>query len=72
MPAATSAVVEGAPPERSGVASATLNASRQVGGALGIALLGSFIATAMFPGAQVAMIVAGAGYVIARVLSVAM
>lgn len=43
MPAATAAVMEAAPPERSGLASGTLNAARQVGGVIGVALLGSFI-----------------------------
>nr|BFD87574.1 MFS transporter [Streptomyces sp. Xyl84] len=45
MPAAVAAVVESAPPERSGVASGVLNASRQVGSAVGVALLGSLVAT---------------------------
>ncbi|GHA00116.1 hypothetical protein ACFOOM_19430 [Streptomyces echinoruber] len=45
MPAAVAAVVEPAPPERSGV----LNAGREVGSAVGVALLGSLVAgTARF------------------------
>lgn len=44
MPAATSAVMEAAPAERSGLASGTVNAARQVGGVIGVALLGSLIA----------------------------
>jgi DHA2 family methylenomycin A resistance protein-like MFS transporter len=44
MVAATSAVVEGAPAGQAGIASGALNASRQVGGALGIALLGTLVA----------------------------
>ncbi len=77
MPAATSAVVEAAPESRAGIASGVLNASRQVGGALGIALLGSFIAAAQglgptLSGARLAMIVAGAAYVIGLVLAASM
>lgn len=47
MPAATAAVVEAAPEALSGLASAVVNAARQLGGALGVALLGSLIATAL-------------------------
>ncbi len=77
MPAATSAVVEAAPERRAGIASGVLNASRQVGGALGIALLGSFIAAAhglgaTLSGAQMAMVVAGGAYVIGFVLAASM
>ena len=77
MPAATSAVVEAAPQQRAGIASGVLNASRQVGGALGIALLGSFIAAAhglgaTLSGARMAMVVAGAAYVIGLVLAASM
>ena len=38
MPAATTAVMEAAPPECGGLASGTLNAARQVGGLIGVAL----------------------------------
>jgi MFS transporter, DHA2 family, methylenomycin A resistance protein len=73
MPAATSAVVEGAPAERTGVASGTLNASRQVGGAIGIALLGAFIAggpASFVPGLRVSMVVAGVTYALGAALAV--
>jgi DHA2 family methylenomycin A resistance protein-like MFS transporter len=72
MPAATAAVVEGAPPERTGVASGTFNASRQVGGAIGIALLGAFVAGGpanFVPGLRVSMILAGVTYVLAAALA---
>jgi hypothetical protein len=39
MPAATAAVIEAAPADRAGIASGVLNASRQAGGAIGVALL---------------------------------
>ncbi len=44
MPAATAAVIESAPAERAGIASGVLNAARQAGGAIGVALLGTLIA----------------------------
>jgi DHA2 family methylenomycin A resistance protein-like MFS transporter len=44
MPAATAAVIEAAPADRAGIASGVLNASRQTGGAIGVALLGTLLA----------------------------
>jgi DHA2 family methylenomycin A resistance protein-like MFS transporter len=44
MPAATAAVMEAAPEDRSGLASGTLNAARQMGGVVGVALLGTLVA----------------------------
>ena len=72
MPAATAAVVEAAPSGRTGVASGTLNASRQVGGAIGIALLGTFVAdgTARFvPGMRISLIIAAAAFALAAALA---
>jgi hypothetical protein len=43
MPAMTAVVVGAAGPEHGGVASGLLNAARQSGGALGVALLGSLL-----------------------------
>src|SRR5689334_5426579 len=43
MPAMTAAVVGAAGPEHAGVASGVLNAARQSGGALGVAVLGSLL-----------------------------
>ena len=61
MPAATAAIIESAPPERAGIASGVLNASRQAGGAIGVALLGTLVESGSFvPGLHVAMLVAGA------------
>jgi EmrB/QacA subfamily drug resistance transporter len=40
----TAAAVAGMPPEQAGVASATVNTNRQVGGALGVAVLGAIVA----------------------------
>ncbi|MFJ8083057.1 MFS transporter [Streptomyces sp. NPDC096205] len=44
--AAVSAVVEAAPPSDAGIATAVLNVSRQIGSAVGVALFGTFAATA--------------------------
>ena len=43
MPAMTHAAIDHTPKERAGIGSAVLNASRQVGGVVGIALLGALI-----------------------------
>ena len=66
MPAATAAIIESAPPERAGIASGVLNASRQAGGAIGVALLGTLVESGSFvPGLHVAMLVAGAVFLCA-------
>ena len=44
MPAATTAVVGAAPVDRAGLASGAINAARQVGGVIGVALLGALVA----------------------------
>ncbi len=64
MPAATTAVMEEAPSERAGIASAVLNAARQVGGVLGVALLGALVGrdSSFVPGMHAAMLVAGAAF----------
>ncbi|WP_433188546.1 MFS transporter [Actinoallomurus sp. CA-150999] len=56
MPAATTTVVEAAPPERAGVASGAVNAARQVGSTVGVALLGT-----LGGGGRLAAPMAGAG-----------
>ncbi len=48
MPAATAAIIEAAPADRAGIASGVLNAARQAGGAIGVALLGTLIAGRSF------------------------
>ncbi len=63
MPAATAAIIEAAPAERAGIASGVLNAARQAGGAIGVALLGTLIAGQSFvPGMHVAMGVSAASF----------
>lgn len=56
MPAATTTVVESAPAGRAGVASGAINASRQAGSTIGVALLGTLSVSAGLPAAM-----AGAG-----------
>jgi len=48
IPAMTTAVVGAVPPAQIGVASAALNASRQTGGVLGVALLGGLVTSGSF------------------------
>ncbi len=71
MPAATAAVMEAAPAERGGLASGTVNAARQVGGVVGVALLGSLVAqrTSFIPGLHAGMLSAGAAFLAGAVLS---
>ncbi|HET7094747.1 MAG TPA: MFS transporter, partial [Thermomicrobiales bacterium] len=71
MPAMTAAGVEAAPAARAGVAAGVLNASRQVGGAVGVALLGGLIggSAAFVAGMHLAMALAGAAFVGAACLS---
>jgi MFS transporter, DHA2 family, methylenomycin A resistance protein len=66
MPAATAAIIGAAPAERAGIASGVLNASRQAGGAIGVALLGTLVGSGAFvPGLRAAMVVAGAAFFLA-------
>jgi DHA2 family methylenomycin A resistance protein-like MFS transporter len=58
MVAATTAVVEAAPPGQAGLASGVLNAARQVGSALGVALLGALLAQ----DARLSLLVGAAAY----------
>jgi MFS transporter, DHA2 family, methylenomycin A resistance protein len=71
MPAATAAVMGAAPPDRGGLASGVLNASRQVGGAVGIALLGALVAggRGFAAGMSLAMLAAAVAYAAGATLS---
>jgi DHA2 family methylenomycin A resistance protein-like MFS transporter len=73
LPSATSAVMEAAPPEASGAAAGVLNASRQVGGTLGVAVLGAVAAAGgnLTVGLHEAGLVAGAVFLLASAVSVA-
>lgn len=69
MPAMTATMVGAAGPEHAGVASGILNAVRQSGGALGVAVLGSLLSSGTVPGhalnLHVPLAVAAGGYLIA-------
>lgn len=69
MPAMTAAVVGAAGPEHAGVASGVLNAARQSGGALGVAVLGSLLGHGPELSLHVPLLVATAGYLIAIALA---
>jgi MFS family permease len=64
MPAATAAVIEAAPPDRGGIASGVVNAARQSGGVLGVALLGSMVHTraTFIPGLHVGLVIAAGAF----------
>ncbi|MEU6172696.1 MFS transporter [Streptantibioticus parmotrematis] len=67
MPAATTAVMESAPDGRSGAAAAGLNAARQVGSALGVALFGSVAASRPLAGLHLAALLAAGAFCVAAV-----
>ena len=67
MPAMVAVVVGAAGPEHAGVASGILNAARQSGGALGVAVLGSLLGHV--PSLHVPLLVATAGYLVAIALA---
>ncbi|MHB1615413.1 MAG: MFS transporter [Actinomycetes bacterium] len=71
MPAATAAVMESAAPERTGLASGTLNASRQLGGVIGVALLGTLVALpeSFISGLRTDMVIAGAVFALGALLT---
>lgn len=72
MPAMTAAVMEAASAERAGIASGVLNASRQVGGVLGVALLGALVGGGrpFVPGLRAAGLLAGGAFFFGALLTV--
>ena len=64
MPAATAAVIEAAPADRGGISSGVINAARQAGGVLGVALLGSLVQAraAFLPGLHAGLIIAAGAF----------
>jgi DHA2 family methylenomycin A resistance protein-like MFS transporter len=73
MPAATAAVMGTAPEGRGGAASGVINAARQVGGVIGIALLGALVAqrSTFIPGLHAAVIIGGAAFLVGCGLTIA-
>jgi DHA2 family methylenomycin A resistance protein-like MFS transporter len=71
MPAMTVAVTNAAPRERVGIASGVLNASRQVGGTIGVALLGALVGrpTLSMSGLHLASVIAGLAFLVGLVLT---
>jgi DHA2 family methylenomycin A resistance protein-like MFS transporter len=69
MPAMTAVVVGAAGPEHAGVASGILNAARQSGGALGVALLGSLLGSGRALSLHVPLAAAAGGYLVALALA---
>jgi MFS transporter, DHA2 family, methylenomycin A resistance protein len=64
MPAATAAVIEAAPDDRGGIASGVVNAARQSGGVLGVALLGSLsrAGAGFVPGLHIGLVIAAGAF----------
>jgi DHA2 family methylenomycin A resistance protein-like MFS transporter len=72
MPAVTSTVVDAAPVERAGLASGAVNAARQVGGVIGVALLGGLVTAGgagFVPGLRVALAVAGLAFLVGALVA---
>jgi DHA2 family methylenomycin A resistance protein-like MFS transporter len=71
MPATTVAAMGAAPADRGGLASGVLNASRQLGGAVGVALLGALVAAGhpFTAGMHLGMLAAAAAYAAGALLS---
>ncbi|HEX4359423.1 MAG TPA: MFS transporter [Pseudonocardia sp.] len=69
MPAVTTAVVEAAPAERAGLAAGAINAARQVGGVLGVALLGGLAGAGVGLGLRLAVVLAGAVFWLAAAVA---
>lgn len=69
MPAVTTAVVEAAPAERAGLASGAINAARQVGSVIGVALLGALIGSGSSnAGLRTALVIGAAAFFAGAVL----
>lgn len=69
MPAMIAAVVGAVGPGHAGVASGVLNAARQAGGALGVAVLGSLLGHGPVLSLRVPLLVATSGYLVATALA---
>jgi DHA2 family methylenomycin A resistance protein-like MFS transporter len=59
VPTITTAILAAVPSAQSGIASGTLNAVRQTGGAVGVAVFGALMATDVVHGVQIALVMSG-------------
>ncbi|WNV85142.1 MFS transporter [Umezawaea sp. Da 62-37] len=64
VPAATAAIIESAPSEKAGVATAVFNVSRQIGNAVGVALFGTLTlaSASMYDGLHTSAVIASAAF----------
>jgi MFS transporter, DHA2 family, methylenomycin A resistance protein len=69
VPAITTGTLAAVPSVRSGVASGALNAVRQTGGAVGVALFGALMATDMVRGVRIALVISGLLLLVIAVVS---
>ena len=71
VPAATAAIMETAPAEAAGVASAVFNIARQIGNAVGVALFGTIAAVAgnLVTGVHIAAVIAAVAFTIGALLA---
>jgi len=71
MPAATASVIEAAPADRGGIASGVINAARQSGGVLGVALLGSMVhaRAAFISGLHAGLLIAAGAFLAGAVVT---
>ncbi|MFI6549173.1 MFS transporter [Streptomyces prunicolor] len=71
VPAATAAIVQAAPAQNAGVASAVFNVARQVGNSLGVALFASLIAGRgdLVSGLRISALIASAAFFVAALLA---
>ena len=71
MPAATAAIMQAAPVANGGIASGVLNSARQVGGVIGVALLGTLVVahrSSFIESLHVGMLIAGSTFFLGAVL----
>jgi len=69
LPSMTEAVISHAPKAQSGIAAGMLNVSRQVGGVIGVAILGTLVSNqqTFLPGMHLAFVIAGGVLLLALV-----
>jgi len=70
VPALTTGILAAVPSVRSGIASGALNAVRQTGGAVGVAVFGALMATDMVEGMRIALLIGGLLLLVTTIISV--